>query len=146
MRAGVDGKRPDAEIMAPIERIARFMETLDSQFLNDAFADEKVVLIENFPPYVFEGGDAVARWAKGFAEHAKNIKELRHSFGDPHDFHREGELAFLSLPTTWRGTIGAISFIETGGWAFVLVKEARGWRVRNYGWAVTGIAMEDRAN
>jgi hypothetical protein len=35
----VAAKRPDAEIMAPIERIARFMETLDSQFLNDAFAD-----------------------------------------------------------------------------------------------------------
>ena len=99
-------KRPDAEIMAPIERIARFMETLDSQFLNDAFADGKVVLIENFPPYVFEGGDAVARWAKGFAEHAKNIRDLRHSFGDPQDFHLDGELAFLSLPTTWRGTIG----------------------------------------
>jgi hypothetical protein len=142
----VAGKRPDAEIMAPIERIARFMETLDSRFLNDAFAEGKVVLIENFPPYVFEGGDAVARWAMGFAEHAKNIRKLRHSFGDPYDFQREGELAFLSLPTTWRGTIGANSFIETGGWAFVLMKAARGWRVRNYGWAVTGIAMEARAN
>jgi hypothetical protein len=40
----VAGKRPDAEIMALIERIARFMETLDSHFLNDAFADGKVVL------------------------------------------------------------------------------------------------------
>ena len=138
------GKRPDAEIMAPIERIALFMETLDSQFLDDAFADEEVVLIENFPPYVFEGADAVVRWAKGFAEHAKNISELRHSFGAPHDFHMDGELAFLSLPTTWHGKVGASSFIETGGWAFVLVKNARGWRVRNYGWAVTGIATKAR--
>jgi hypothetical protein len=142
MRSDVADKRPDAEITAPIERIARFMETLDSQFLNDAFADWKAALIENFPPYVFEGVDAVASWAKGFAEHAKNIEELRHCFGDPHDFQREGELAFLSLPTTWRGTIGASSFIETGGWAFVLAKHAGGWRVRNYGWAVTDIAMK----
>jgi len=106
----------------------------------------EVVLIENFPPYVFEGSDAVARWAKGFAKHAKNMEELRHSFGDPQDFHLDGELAFLSLPTTWRGTIGASSFIETGGWAFVLVKHAGGWRVRNYGWAVTGIAIKALAN
>ena len=140
------GERPDAEIMAPIERIARFMETLDSQFLNGTFARGEVVLIENFPPYVFEGSDAVARWVKCFAEHAKNIRDLRHSFGDPHDFHLDGELAFLSLPTTWRGTIGASSFIETGGWAFVLVKHAGGWRVRNYGWAVTGIAIKALAN
>ena len=142
MWSGVADERPDAEIMAPIERIARFMETLDFQFLNDAFAGGDVVLIENFPPYVFEGGDAVTRWAKGFGEHAKNIRKLRHTFGDPHDFHRDGELAFLSLPTTWRGTIGASSFIEEGGWAFVLVQDARGWRVRNYGWAVTRIAMK----
>jgi hypothetical protein len=135
-------ERPDAEIMTPIERIARFMETLDSQFLNDTFADGGVVLIENFPPYVFEGGDAVARWAKGFAEHAKSVRELRHTFGDPHDFHRHAEVAFLSLPTTWRGTIGTSSFTEAGGWAFVLVKQANGWRVRNYGWAVTDIAMK----
>jgi SnoaL-like domain len=141
MRSGVARERPDAEIMAPIERIARFMETLDSQFLDDAFAGGEVVLIENFSPYVFEGSDAVARWAKGFAKHAKNIGDLRHSFGDAQDFHLDGELAFLSIPTTWRGTIGASSFIETGGWAFVLVKHAGGWRVRNYGWAVTGIAI-----
>jgi hypothetical protein len=141
MKSGVAAECPDAEIMAPIERIARFMETLDFRFLNDAFAEREIVLIENFPPYVFEGGDAVARWAKGFAEHAKNIRGLSHSFGDPHDFHQDGEVAFLSLPTTWRGTVGASSFTETGGWAFVLLKQARGWRVRNYGWAVTGIAM-----
>jgi SnoaL-like domain len=146
MRSGVAGERPDAEIMAPIERIARFMETLDFEFLNDAFAGGEVVLIENFPPYVFGGGDAVARWAKGFVEHAKSISGLRHSFGDPHDFHLDGELAFLSIPTTWRGRIGTASFIETGGWAFVLVKEAGGWRVRNYGWAVTGIAMKAGAD
>jgi len=100
MEDSVAGKRPDAEMMEPIERIARFMETLDSKFLNDAFAGGEVVVIENFPPYVFEGGDAVARWAKGFAEHAKKIRDLRHSFADPHDFHLDGELAFLSLPTT----------------------------------------------
>ena len=142
MKSGMAGERPGPEIMEPIERIARFMETLDSRFLKDAFADGEVVLIENFPPYVFDGRDAVARWSKGFAEHAKNTKELRHSFGDPHDFHRHGELAFLSLPTTWRGTIGARSFVETGGWAFVLVKQVSGWRVRNYGWAVTKIATK----
>jgi hypothetical protein len=142
MKSGVDGGRPDPEIIAPIERIARFMETLDPQFLNDDFADREVVLIENFSPYVFEGGDAVARWAKGFAEHAKNIRELRHSFGEPHDFHRDGDVAYLSLPTTWRGRIGARSFSETGGWAFVLLKQGAGWRVRNYGWAVTDIVIE----
>jgi hypothetical protein len=142
MKSGVANERPDAEIMAPIERIARFMETLDFRLLDDSFAEGEVVLIENFPPYIFEGGDAVARWAKGFAEHAKNIRELRHSFGDPQDFHRDGEVAFLSLPTTWRGTVGASSFIETGGWAFVLLKQPRSWRVRSYGWAVTGIAVQ----
>jgi hypothetical protein len=142
MKSAMAGEGPDAEIMAPIERIVRFMETLDAHSLDGAFADREVVIIENFPPYVFEGGDAVARWTRGFAEHAKPIAGLRHTFGDPQDFRRDGETAFISLPTTWRGTIGGHAFIETGGWAFVLVKQGAGWRVRSYCWAVTGIEVK----
>jgi hypothetical protein len=140
MKSGMAG--PDADLMAPIERIARFMETLDARALDGAFAARDVVIVENFPPYVFQGDDAVPRWAEGFAEHAMNISGLRHSFGAPHDFQSDGDTAFLSLPTTWRGTTGGRSFTETGGWAFVLVKQPDGWRVRSYGWAVTGIEIE----
>ncbi len=142
MNSAMAGERPDPAMMAPIERIARFMETLDRRLLDDAFAAGDVVLVENFPPFVFRGGDAVARWAEGFAEHAKDITGLRHSFGDPRDFSQHGGTAFLSLPTTWKGAVGGRSFTETGGWAFVLVHQADGWRVRNYGWAVTSIVTK----
>ncbi len=136
------GERPDFEMIAPIERIARFMETLDARLLENTFAAGGVILIENFPPYVFQGHHAAARWAMSFAKHAKNITGLRHSFGDPQDFSRQGETVFLSLPTTWTGASGGRPFVETGGWAFVLVRQARGWRVRNYGWAVTSIVLK----
>ena len=53
-----------------------------------------------------------------------------------------GRAEVVAADATYR----VILLIETGGWAFVLVKHADGWRVRNYGWAVMGIAMKARAN
>jgi hypothetical protein len=134
--------RPDCTMMRPIERIASFMETLDPKLLRGTFADGKVIIIENFAPYVFQGPDAVALWSERFALHAKEISGLRHSFGEPQNFDRSGKTVFISFPTTWSGRLRGRPFVETGGWAFALVKEERGWRVRSYGWAVTNISWD----
>ena len=45
-------KNLDPALLAPIEKVARFIETGDKAFLS-AFAKEGVVIIENFPPHLF---------------------------------------------------------------------------------------------
>src|ERR1700691_1917363 len=69
---------------------------------------------------------ALSNWANGFAEHAKKYQESPTFFRRLARFSpgRRACVPFPSLPTTWRGAIDASSFIETGGWAFVLVKHA----------------------
>jgi len=124
------------ELLEPIEKVARFLETGDDTFLS-AFAKEGVVIIENFRPHIFEGNDAVLRWSKVIKSwHTKPIK-LVHSFGPVYDLNEDEDLAFVSMPTHWTGLRGDTPFEEDGGWAFVLVKEEGEWKVRNYGWAVT---------
>jgi hypothetical protein len=128
---------PDEAMMRPIERIARFMATLDDACLKGAFADDGVTILENFAPFVFTGGDAVARWAKLFRAHAEGLAGLKHAFGPAQDFHVENGLAYLALPTTWTGTSRGQPFRETGGWSFVLALKNGEWCVKSYGWAVT---------
>jgi hypothetical protein len=55
--------QPDAAMLAPIEKIARFIETCDDTNLS-GFADEHVAIIENFAPFLFDGRDAVARCSR----------------------------------------------------------------------------------
>ena len=131
---------PDPAMLAPVEMIARFIATGDDACL-DAFAAGDVVILENFSPHLFAGPQAVAQWAEGMREHARNLSELRHSFGPAQDFAGDGERAFFSLPTQWRGRSGGRPFLEDGGWSFLLVKQDGAWRVKSYGWAVTRVEM-----
>ncbi len=97
------------------------------------------MIIENFAPHLFEGPDAVKRWAAEVKSwHAQpSDLVLKHSFGPVQDLSVRDGLAFLSLPTHWTGIRGGGPFDEDGGWAFILVQEDGEWRVRCYGWAVT---------
>lgn len=126
----------DPALLAPIEKIARFIETGDESLLI-AFAEKGVVIIENFAPHLFEGEDAVMRWAQVILSWHEQPIELVHSFGPAQDLSVHGDTAFLALPTHWTGLQHGVRFNEDGGWAFVLVKEHGEWRVRSYGWAVT---------
>ncbi|MGE0623177.1 MAG: hypothetical protein AB7O54_11205 [Pseudomonadales bacterium] len=132
---------PSPAMLAPIEKIARFMETGEEGYLT-GFAEEGVSIIENFAPYLFSGPDAVARWAVEMRAHVGAISGLNHRFGPVHTFSSDGDIAYLSLPTNWTGTVDGRTFDEDGGWAFVLVNEQNEWRVRNYGWAVTRLSVE----
>ncbi len=133
---------PEAGLLVPIERLCAFMRTLDDAALDGVFASRGVTILENFAPHVFKGRGAVRRWAEGFKAHAQGLGELRHNFGPAQDVTRHGDLAYLSLPTTWRGLSGGEPFIETGGWAFVLRREGEAWRILSYGWAVTSWRIE----
>jgi hypothetical protein len=125
-------------MLAAAERVARFLETRDPVLPGQAFAAVGVVIIENFAPFVFEGPDAVALWTREMLAHLTHLTDLRHTFGPPQDFSADADTAYFSLPTTWRGATRGRPFTETGGWSFVLAGEAGDWRVRAYGWSVTG--------
>ncbi len=130
----------DPALLAPIEKVARFIETGDESLLS-AFAEKGVVIIENFPPHLFEGDDAVKRWSQNILSWHEPPSDLvlKHSFGTVQDLRVGDGLAFLSLSTHWTISEDGDSFEEDGGWAFVLVQEDGEWRVRAYGWAVTFI-------
>ena len=134
---------PDRAMMAPIEKIARFIVTGDAKCL-DAFADGEVVILENFAPHLFVGPAAVAEWATAMGEHAKHLTALAHSFGPAQDFASNDERAFFSLPTRWSGRANGAAFEEDGGWAFLLLRQMGEWRVQSYGWAVTRFSILNR--
>ena len=126
-------------MLVPLQAVARFMATGRDDGLREAFAADEVVIVENFPPFLFTGSSAFDRWRDGFRAHAERngLSELQWRFGEPQDFARDGDRAFFTLPTTWSGRAHGRPFSEHGGWAFVLEEADRRWRIRGYAWAVT---------
>lgn len=131
-----------AGAVAAAERVAAIIESGGVASAKSAFSDRDVTIIENFPPFVFEGAGAVERWSEGMRAHLAGVTALRHAFGPAQDFSRSGGEVYFSLPTTWRGVAHGKPFVEHGGWSFVLIKQRGRWRVRGYGWAVTGLSRE----
>ena len=126
-------------MLEPVQTLARFIATGDEAGLQDAFAAEGVVVVENFAPFLFEGPDAFAGWLQGFRGHVEvdELSQLQWRFGPAQDFAHEGEVAYFVLPTTWTGKTHGRALSEDGGWAFVLERGQGRWRIRSYAWAVT---------
>jgi len=127
---------PDADMMAAPKALARFLETADASLLAGVFSDGDVTILENFAPHVFLGQDGLARWRAIMAAHVGPIGGLKHQFGTPQDFTATAQSAHFTLPTRWTGVRDGRRFTELGGWTFVQVRQADGWRIRSYGWAV----------
>jgi hypothetical protein len=132
-------------MLAPVRALVAFMSKLPVGEHATMFAPRGVTIIENFPPYVFVGPDAVARWEAGFRTHvaAEQDTELKVEFGPAQDFGVTGNRAYFALPTTWTGRSAGRSFEEQGAWSFVLVRAGTGWKILGYGWGVS--SLKERA-
>jgi hypothetical protein len=128
---------PDEAMMAPVTMLARYMAHVDGAVLPPVFADDGLVIVENFPPYIFNGKDAAAHWDTGYRKHVERLKDLKCEFGKAHDFDRNGDRVYFVLPTTWRGVLPGSRFEEHGAWAFVLTKSSGQWRIVAYGWGAS---------
>jgi hypothetical protein len=127
-----------SHLVAAATRVARFMETLDDADLAGTFAGSGVVIVESFAPFLFAGPGALERWARGFRDHVRHVRELRHRLEEPFEVVVRGDRAYLSVATTWTGIEGGRPFTERGAWAFAMIREDDAWRVAGYGWAPTG--------
>ena len=138
--------QPTAAMIEPVRTLASFMAGLPGGRLPTMFASSGVTIIENYPPFIFSGRNAVKRWEAGFRAHAAEgqLTELVANFGPAQDFTVIGARAYFVLPTTWTGRTAGKRFEESGAWSFVLVRADLGWRVLGYGWGVTAYTEHPR--
>jgi hypothetical protein len=137
---------PTTAMLAPVRTLAAFMASLPPTGHPAIFAPRGLTIIENFPPYVFAGRDAAARWERGFRRHAAAgaLTKLAAEFGPAQDFSVDRSRAFFVLPTIWTGHASGTPFRERGAWSFVLLRLEPGWRILGYGWGVTSLEQRFR--
>ncbi len=132
--------QPSDAMLATAGNLARFMSELPVRRADRLFAARGVCIVENFVPFLFCGSRAVLRWEAGFRAHAaaEALSGIEAHFGPAFDFSESRGRAYFSLPTTWTGFTHGRRFEEHGAWAFVLERPGAGWRIKGYGWGVTG--------
>ncbi len=132
---------PTTAMLEPVRALAAFMAKLPAAQHPTMYAARGVTILENYPPYIFAGEAAVARWEQGFRKHAADgaLTELAVEFGPAQDFSASGSRAFFVLPTTWTGRSAGRPFEEHGAWSFVVVRIGDAWKILGYGWGVTSL-------
>jgi hypothetical protein len=71
---------PNEAMMEPVATLARYMAHVDGSVLPPIFADDGLVIVENFAPYMFSGKDAAEHWAAGYRKHVERLRELKRDF------------------------------------------------------------------
>lgn len=141
--AGTAAATDQSDVMAVVHQYVDGINTGDTRSRLAACSDHTVI-IDDFPPHVWNGADACARWANDFDALAKKIRITDGvlKLGRPWHVDVAGDGAYVVVPTSVTYKLAGKPRRTTGSlWTFALKKTAAGWRITGLAWA-TGL---DRA-
>ena len=126
----------ETEVMAPVRQFINGFNTGDLK-LTEAACDGRISIIDDFPPHVWEGSDAVSKWL-----HDLDTFEKKHGtsnpsviLGEPRHVDVTGAQAYVVVPTKISYKRNGQLVRETGLMTLALRKRAAGWRIAAWSWA-----------
>ena len=136
---GADNVLP-SEMMAVIQTDFQGFNTNDFALSNSQYVSD-VVIIDETPPYRWEGPGANTRYWADFRKFAKTIKLTSYhlSFQKPAYWEETNGRAYVVLPTIFTGVAGGKPFTETGVETYLLIKVGATWKTQ--GWAYGKTSM-----
>jgi hypothetical protein len=96
-------------------------------------------IIDEFPPYTWNGTKAFDDWSAAFDANSKalGVTEPKVTLGAPVVKNVTSGQAYLTYPSLYTYKLKGISMRETGHVAIVLRKEASAWKIAGWTWTGT---------
>jgi ketosteroid isomerase-like protein len=123
----------------PMATVQHFLEAFnkgDAKAAGAACADDAVI-IDEFAPYEWKGGNGCAKWMDAYAaDAAKNrITDPVVSLGTPIHEDVTGDHAYIVLPAVYKFNRDGKPVAENSSWlTLALQKGARGWLIVGWAW------------
>ena len=132
---GAGAPAPTRAMMAPIERLATFVNT-GSAIPAGTYA-RGATITDEFAPFHWTTGDVGRHWSEGFTAYNASVKITKPHFvlGAPTEYQTSPNSAYFVLPGTFTPLLNGTPFTETGFWTFVVVRDGAVWRVASQAWA-----------
>jgi hypothetical protein len=132
---GAAAQVPTAAMMAPIERIATFINT-GSAIPAGTYA-RAATITDEFAPFHWTTGDVGRQWSEGFTAYNAAVKITKPHFvlGSPTEYVTSAARAYMVLPGTFTPLLNGKPFTETGFMTFVVIRDGAVWRVASQAWA-----------
>lgn len=132
-----------AQVSLPEDAIVVVHQWLDAfnagkrKLFVSACADQ-VSIIDEFPPYAWQGTGACRRYWSDFAEHSRavGLTEAVVKFDRPSHVEAAGDDLYLTGPARLTFKIKGKSLEETGSYLTVTLHEGKGnWKITGWAWS-----------
>ena len=135
---------PPAEVLAQVDAMLAGTESLDAAKFGAAFSVEPTI-VDEFPPFQWQGVDAAKRFVHDLqalvsSASMTDIKAVRRPATY---FHRDGRLAYLTVPVDFSFRIKGSPVTERGAYVISLYElEGTGWKIRTSAWYLINNSVE----
>jgi ketosteroid isomerase-like protein len=125
----------DPAVADPAKALASALSELQP-FPADLFTSNAIV-IDEFPPFTWQGKDAAKTWYESYLALAKGsgMSNIVVTISDP---DRKATIAtdraYVTFPTTIKYTMKGKREEERGRWTLVLEKQGNKWRIASHSW------------
>ena len=140
--AGAAPAAPPSELLQPIRTVLNAFNAGSSAQLSDPYAPQTTV-VDEIAPYTWTGAGAGQRWLADFMRFAARSKIVngRVSMSPIKTFGISGNRAYVAVPIRYVGNMNRKPFVETGIWAFTLIRSRGEWMITTQSWGTSALSM-----
>ena len=127
----------EEDVAAPIRQFIDGFNKGNTASAYAAYAKGEITIMDEFAPHHWSGPHAAQEWASAYDKHAQatGVSTGQVKYGTPTRIEREGELAYIILPTEYLYKEHGKAMDEKGQMTAVLHKEDGSWKIRAWTWS-----------
>jgi uncharacterized protein (TIGR02246 family) len=136
MAAGPAPASDETDVVAVVQKWVDTFNQGDAK-TNAALCTPDAVILDDFPPHVWQGAEACAAWFKDFQAFAakSEITAAKVTVGKAQHVDINSDDAYVVAPTTFNFNKSGKPVKETGIVTLKLHKTATGWLIAGWAWA-----------
>jgi hypothetical protein len=137
MSSAAQAQATDPQLIAPIRK---FIESFNKGDMAGAAAAHSskgdVVIIDEVPPFVWQGAQALQSWAAALDADSKKrgMTDAKVTLGAPTRTETNGVDAYVIVPAVFSFNEKGVALSETAQMTFILKKDATGWLIHAWTW------------
>ena len=123
------------QVLAVLQSVAD--EWSRTQVTSTSHFEAALTIVDNTPPYLFQGPEAVQNWLKAYRDNqppAATKAKTSFRFLEPRTVEIEGARAYIAVPTEWTVTLDGRSDVSHGVVTATLNRSSQGWRIAAWIW------------
>ena len=127
---------PEAELLAPIHKFVDSFNKGDSAAAEAAHVSTGVIIIDEVPPYLWQGPGAFKAWAKDLDTHDKNagMTDQQVTLGTVSLTESTGDNAYVAIAAVYSYKQKGVTMNEPAHMTFALRKATDGWKIAAWTW------------